>query len=71
MASITIRNLDEKTKSRLRIRAAHNKRSMEVVDVLYGVTMEENGISQLISVEMNKKDTKASKEKKEAADGKI
>ena len=29
MASITIRNLDEKTKSRLRIRAAHNKRSME------------------------------------------
>ena len=29
MASITIRNLDEKTKSRLRVRAAHRKRSME------------------------------------------
>ena len=29
MASITIRNLDEQTKSKLRIRAAHNKRSME------------------------------------------
>jgi plasmid stability protein len=29
MATITIRNLDEKTKSRLRIRAAHNNRSME------------------------------------------
>jgi len=29
MASITIRNLDEKTKSQLRIRAAHNNRSME------------------------------------------
>lgn len=29
MASITIRNLDEQTKSRLRVRAAHRKRSME------------------------------------------
>ena len=29
MASITIRNLDERTKARLRIRAAHRRRSME------------------------------------------
>lgn len=29
MASITIRRLDERTKGRLRIRAAHNGRSME------------------------------------------
>ena len=29
MASITIRNLDEKTKERLRLRAARQKRSME------------------------------------------
>jgi len=29
MASITIRNLDEKTKERLRVRAAHRRRSME------------------------------------------
>ncbi len=29
MASITIRNLDERTKARLRIRAAHHRRSME------------------------------------------
>jgi len=29
MASITIRNLDEQTKERLRVRAAHHKRSME------------------------------------------
>ena len=29
MASITIRKLDEQTKARLRIRAAHRKRSME------------------------------------------
>ena len=29
MASITIRNLDEQTKERLRVRAARQKRSME------------------------------------------
>ena len=29
MASITIRKLDEQTKERLRVRAAHNRRSME------------------------------------------
>jgi plasmid stability protein len=29
MASLTIRNLDEETKARLRIRAAYRKRSME------------------------------------------
>jgi antitoxin FitA len=29
MASITIRNLDESIKGRLRVRAAHHKRSME------------------------------------------
>lgn len=29
MASITIRNLDERLKKRLRVRAAHNGRSME------------------------------------------
>ena len=29
MASITIRNLDDRTKERLRVRAAHRRRSME------------------------------------------
>jgi len=29
MASIMIRNLDEQTKARLRVRAAHRRRSME------------------------------------------
>lgn len=29
MATLTIRQLDEETKSRLRVRAAHNGRSME------------------------------------------
>ncbi|MDR3274759.1 MAG: chromosome segregation protein SMC [Endomicrobium sp.] len=32
----------------------HNKRTMEMVDVLYGVTMEEHGISKIISVKMDK-----------------
>ncbi|MCL2144330.1 MAG: chromosome segregation protein SMC [Endomicrobia bacterium] len=34
----------------------HNKRTMEMADVLYGVTMEEQGVSKIISVRMNKQD---------------
>ncbi|MDR1941312.1 MAG: hypothetical protein LBQ47_03195, partial [Endomicrobium sp.] len=34
----------------------HNKRTMEMADILYGVTMEEHGISKIISVRMNKQE---------------
>ncbi len=32
----------------------HNKRTMEMADTLYGVTMEQQGVSKIISVRMNK-----------------
>ena len=36
----------------------HNKRTMEMADILYGVTMQELGISKIISVKMNRESEK-------------
>jgi chromosome segregation protein len=41
---------------------SHNKRTMEAADVMYGVTMEEKGISQLISVDFRKKEALPARE---------
>lgn len=48
MATITIRKLDEPTKDRLRLRAAHHKRSMEAEarNILRTALAEEPGTPQ-------------------------
>lgn len=38
------------------IMVTHNKRTMAIADTLYGITMEEPGISKLVSVRLNNKD---------------
>ncbi len=46
----TILKMSEQTQF---IIVTHNKLSMEIADVLYGVTMEETGISKLVSVNLS------------------
>jgi chromosome segregation protein len=45
----------EMSKNSQFILITHNKRTMEMVDTLYGVTMEEPGVSKLISVRLSER----------------
>ncbi|HZZ85717.1 MAG TPA: chromosome segregation protein SMC [Anaeromyxobacteraceae bacterium] len=45
----------EMSKNSQFILITHNKRTMEMVDTLYGVTMEEPGVSKLVSVKLSQK----------------
>ncbi len=38
----------------------HNKRTMEIADTLYGVTMQEPGCSKLVSVKLTERPREAS-----------
>jgi len=38
------------------IMVTHNKRTMEVADTLFGITMERNGVSKIVSVRLTDKD---------------
>jgi chromosome segregation protein len=49
----------EMSKSSQFILITHNKRTMEMVDTLYGVTMEEPGVSKLVSVRLSEKSREA------------
>jgi chromosome segregation protein len=63
-----IREFREKTQFLI---VSHNKLTMEACDAIYGVTMEESGVSQLISVDFKKADTDKPGRSSEPADSQV
>jgi chromosome segregation protein len=49
----------EMSKTSQFILITHNKRTMEITDTLYGVTMQEPGISRLVSVKLSERSESA------------
>jgi chromosome segregation protein len=45
----------------------HNKKTMEAADALYGVTMQEPGVSRVVSVRLNRRERSADRIAVEAA----
>jgi len=39
----------------------HSKRTMSQADVIYGVTMQEPGVSKVVSVNLNRRDENATR----------
>ena len=52
-----LRTLSDKTQF---IAITHRRGTMEAADVLYGVTMQEEGVSKLLKMQVNGSDTAAS-----------
>ncbi|OGW74918.1 MAG: chromosome segregation protein SMC [Omnitrophica bacterium RBG_13_46_9] len=61
-----VRILQDFLKTSQFIVITHNKKTMEMANVLYGITMQEKGVSKIVSVKFAEDENKAPAEKEEA-----